>query len=72
MSSYAYPRVYVLDLTSPVQTIIEVAAQVAYIHLGDTKSRPEVTSRLERRMPELDPACDRHCQRAAQTKSARA
>jgi hypothetical protein len=45
------------------------AARAGYTHLlGDTKTHPEVTARLERRMADLDPAFHRHCQRlAAQT-----
>ncbi len=71
MSSYTYPGVYVLELISPVRTIAGVTAQPGYIHLlSDAKSRPEVTSRLERRIVKLDRAFHRLRQRAAETESA--
>jgi hypothetical protein len=45
----------------------QAAAQAGFTHLlGDTKSHPEVASRLERRVAEIDPAFHRHCQRVAQ------
>jgi uncharacterized protein DUF6734 len=44
----------------------EAAARVGYTHLlGDAKTRPEVTARLERRVAELDPPFHRHCHRLA-------
>jgi len=45
----------------------QAAAQAGFTHLlGDTKSHPEVISRLERRVAEIDPAFRRHCHRVAQ------
>jgi len=44
----------------------DCAARAGFTHLlGDAKTRPEVTARLERRVAELDPAFHRHCQRLA-------
>ena len=44
----------------------QLAAQAGYTHLlGDAKSDPEVTARLERRVASLDPAFHRHCYRVA-------
>jgi hypothetical protein len=43
------------------------AAQAGYTHLlGDAKTHPEVTARLERRIAELDPFFHRHCRHVAQ------
>ncbi|MGB6686559.1 MAG: DUF6734 family protein [Terracidiphilus sp.] len=44
----------------------QAAAQAGFTHLlGDTKSHPEVITRLERRVAEIDPAFLRHCTRVA-------
>lgn len=49
----------------------QAAAKAGYTHLlGESKSIPDVTSRLDRRVAELDPAFHRHCQRVAQTAEA--
>jgi len=43
------------------------AARVGYTHLlGDAKSHPEVTERLERRIATMDPVLYRRCQRMAE------
>jgi len=43
-----------------------ILARAGYTHLlGDAKTRPEITARLERRVADLDPAFHRHCQRLA-------
>ncbi len=42
------------------------AARAGYTHLlGDAKTHPGVTARLEHRVAEIDPAFYRHCQRVA-------
>jgi hypothetical protein len=46
------------------------AAQAGFTHLlGDAKTHPSVTARLERRVAEVDPAFYRHCQRVAHSGS---
>lgn len=46
----------------------EAASQAGYTHLlGDAKTHPAVTARLERRVGQLDPAFLRHCHRVAQS-----
>ncbi len=45
----------------------QTTARVGYTHLlGDAKTHPDITARLERRVAQLDPAFLRHCQRIAQ------
>ena len=45
------------------------AARVGFTHLlGDAKSDPRVTQRLERRLAQEDPAFHRHCLRVAQSR----
>lgn len=45
----------------------QAASLAGYTHLlGDAKTNPVVTARLERRVAQLDPAFLRHCQRMAQ------
>lgn len=48
----------------------EFSARAGYTHLlGDAKTHPAVTARLERRVAELDPAFVSHCRRVAQSPS---
>ena len=44
----------------------DASARVGFTHLiGDAKTHPEVTGRLDRRIATLDPAFHRHCERVA-------